>query len=251
MLLDGRSRDWFPKRDLLDGWIGDRYPLCSDLPAKHFLKRGATFKLLGKSSQPRYHFDNPSWDGDETINRMTLSMSSNLYGLLCAEANGSCTYPSVVTLTNDIACHDFECALDTMRVIQVAPNVFYEYVRRPCVHFAFLNDAKSVYAGKSASSTAQMCASPSQPVATTTCCYNADSPELLCLHAGEFVSYDTNFERCGGDVCGAAVNRIADCGLCCDQTRAYSKYYPEYNYFQWSRGSCSYQIKINLDSTGE
>ena len=47
MTLDGRTRDWFPKRDLLDGWIGDRYPLCSDLPAKHFLKTGElTFDRL-------------------------------------------------------------------------------------------------------------------------------------------------------------------------------------------------------------
>ena len=255
MTLDGRGRDWFPKRDLLDGWIGDRYPLCSDLPADHFLKTGATYRLLGRSSQPRYHFDDPAWDGDETINRMTLSPTSNLLGLLCAESGGSCTYPSAVSLTSDIACVGLECDVDTLRVIQVAPNVFYEYVRRPCVHFAFLDDAKTVYTGISANTMARMCASPSQPVATTTCCYNnSTTPYLSCVHTGEFVAYDTNFQRCGGDeahICPAATNQISDFATCRDQTRQYSKNYPEYNFYQWTKGGCSYQVKINLDSTGE
>jgi len=44
VLKDGQRHDWFPKKDLLDGWIGDRYPLCSDLPPKAFLKNGAVYK---------------------------------------------------------------------------------------------------------------------------------------------------------------------------------------------------------------
>ena len=44
-LKDGERHDWFPKEDLTNaGWLGDRYPLCSDLPDKAFLKTGATFK---------------------------------------------------------------------------------------------------------------------------------------------------------------------------------------------------------------
>ena len=42
-LNDVESHDWFPKKDLLDGWLGDRYPLCSDMSVdKPFLKVGAT-----------------------------------------------------------------------------------------------------------------------------------------------------------------------------------------------------------------
>ena len=41
------DRDWFPKIDFDSGYIGDGYPLCSDLPDKHFLKRKATYRLLG------------------------------------------------------------------------------------------------------------------------------------------------------------------------------------------------------------
>ena len=30
------------------GYLGDKYPLCVDLPERHFLFKGATFRLLGK-----------------------------------------------------------------------------------------------------------------------------------------------------------------------------------------------------------
>lgn len=251
MSLDGRGRDWFPKRDLHDGWIGDRYPLCSDLPSQPFLKVGATYKLLGRSSQPRYHFDDPVWDGNEAIKRMTLHPNSPLYALLCAESNSACTFPSVVTLTNDISCHGIECYLDTVRVVQVTPNVFYEYVRRPCVHLAFLDDARTVFAGASPTSIARMCASPTQPVASTTCCPGGSNPEISCLYTGDFVTYDTNLARCGStNACPATMDYISDCGTCCDQKRGYQRNYPEYNFFQWTNGTCSYKVKINLDSTG-
>lgn len=48
-LLDADKHDWFPKKDLLDGWIGDRYPLCSDEPAKAYLKKGAVYKCVSFS----------------------------------------------------------------------------------------------------------------------------------------------------------------------------------------------------------
>ena len=43
-------RDPFPKYSLDGGFIGDRYMLCSELPEQSFLKKGATFRLLGGSS---------------------------------------------------------------------------------------------------------------------------------------------------------------------------------------------------------
>jgi hypothetical protein len=36
--------------DLFKGFIGDRYPLCVDLPDKQFLRIGATYRLLGNHS---------------------------------------------------------------------------------------------------------------------------------------------------------------------------------------------------------
>lgn len=149
-LLDGGKHDWFPKKDLLDGWLGDRYPLCSDLPSKPFLKIGAVYKLLGRSSLPRYQYDPEDWDGNSAIKKMTLGTSSNLYNeLKCVTDGSDCTYPTVVTLDADLICHGLECDLDTVRVVQVAQDVFYEYVQRPCVNLAFIEPSasKAIFAG--------------------------------------------------------------------------------------------------------
>ena len=45
-------RDPCPKSNLHKGFIGDRYPLCQDLPARSFLKKGARYHSLGKNSSP-------------------------------------------------------------------------------------------------------------------------------------------------------------------------------------------------------
>ena len=42
-------RDKFPKTNLIGGYIGDRTPLCVDLPSKAFLAKGAKFRFLGGS----------------------------------------------------------------------------------------------------------------------------------------------------------------------------------------------------------
>ena len=118
MNLNGEKHDWFPKADLLDNWIGDRYPLCTDLPQQSFLKTGAVYKLLGRSSSPRYQYDPKDWDGNGSIKKMTLSTtSSNLYNeLKCTDNGGECIYSSVITLTSDLNCVGLECDVDTLRV---------------------------------------------------------------------------------------------------------------------------------------
>lgn len=130
-LNDFDRHDWFPKKDLNDGWIGDRYPLCEDLPEQAFLKVGATYKLLGRSSSPRYQHDNIEWDGNEQVKKMTLSTTdSDLYDLLkCVTVDSVCTYPTVVDLSAAIDCYGLECDVDTVRVVQV-DDIFFEYVRR-------------------------------------------------------------------------------------------------------------------------
>ena len=49
MRIEATWRDRFPKSDTTWGYIGDYYPLCEDLPDKAFLKKGATYKFLGRS----------------------------------------------------------------------------------------------------------------------------------------------------------------------------------------------------------
>eukprot|EP00571_Detonula_confervacea_P017647 CAMPEP_0172312770 /NCGR_PEP_ID=MMETSP1058-20130122/18549_1 /TAXON_ID=83371 /ORGANISM="Detonula confervacea, Strain CCMP 353" /LENGTH=2999 /DNA_ID=CAMNT_0013026315 /DNA_START=101 /DNA_END=9097 /DNA_ORIENTATION=+ len=248
-LLDADRHDWFPKLNLLDGWIGDRYPLCYDLPAQAFLKKGAKYKLLGRSSSPRYQFDNPGWDGDEHTKKMTLSTASGLYGKLrCADF--SCTYPTVVELIEDIACHGLECNVDTVRVVQVEPNVFYEYVRMPCVHHAFIEEgsSKKVFAGQS--NGAAMCAHKLQPVATETCCQSDGSnSDIKCNYHGEYVTYATNTDRCAASdraVCPAATNSISNQDKCSGQT-GYNPGSPKYNHFSWTAGTCNIKVKVRLD----
>ncbi len=207
-------------------------------------------RLLGRSSAPRYVFDREDWDGQEDIKRMTLAASSNLYSQLCAEdGNGDCTYPTKVTLADDLNCDGLECDVDTVRVVQVSPNVFYEYVRRPCTHHAFLDPSKSktVFAGGSGG--ASMCAHESQPVGTNTCCPSGGDTEISCVYNGEYVTYDTNMVRCGGDaihVCPAGTNEVNNADQCKNQVR-YASSAPRYNHFQWTSGSCDIKIKVRLD----
>ena len=48
--LDAYVRDYFPKMDLHDRYLGDRYPLCVDLPARAFLRVGARYRYLSRAS---------------------------------------------------------------------------------------------------------------------------------------------------------------------------------------------------------
>ena len=194
-------------------------------------------------------FDREDWDGKEDIKRLTLATSSTLYSQLCAaDGSGDCTYPTKVTLPNDLTCNGLECDLDTVRVVQVSPNVFYEYVRRPCTHHAILDPAKSkkVFAG--GSSGASMCAHESQPVATNTCCPSGGDSAISCVYNGEYVTYDTNMGRCGdsGDVCPGSTNGVDNDDQCKHQVK-YRSSAPRYNHFQWTSGSCDIKMKVRLD----
>ena len=77
------DKDWSPKLDLNGGYVGDTYPLCSDLPKWHWLKKGARFTHLAGSSLPFYHTENPLWDGDPETRRLTLDSESPLFKKLC------------------------------------------------------------------------------------------------------------------------------------------------------------------------
>ena len=126
-LDDSNSHDWFPKKDLLDNWLGARHPLCYDLPPKRFLKTGAVYKLLGRSSKPRYVYDNV-WTKD-----MTLRSDSQLKAALGQVGS---EWPMVVTLSSDLTPVGVEAQVDTLRVVQVAPEVFYEYIPELDTHRA-------------------------------------------------------------------------------------------------------------------
>ena len=205
-------------------------------------------RLLGRSAAPRYQWDEPGWDGSEHIKRFVLEQSSGLYSRLCAQVSGDCVYPSVVKLTENTSCQGLECNVDTLRVVQV-DDVFYEYVRRPCVEFAFYENAKTVFAGTS-SNGASMCANMDLPVASKTCCPSGASSDATidCHYHGELVRYKSNEIFCGDttNVCPGETNRVSDQDHCRGQNK-YSSNIPKTNHFHWTSGSCTINIKVRLD----
>eukprot|EP00804_Cyclotella_cryptica_P004534 CCRYP_006892-RA/>CCRYP_006892-RA protein AED:0.17 eAED:0.17 QI:494/0.84/0.6/1/0.94/0.9/20/0/2106 len=88
-IRDVSERDWFPKISTNGGYIGDKYPLCADLPERHFLKKGATFRLLGGSSVTLSHNDPLDWEGNSEVQRMSLHPGSQLFNALCNPTNAS------------------------------------------------------------------------------------------------------------------------------------------------------------------
>jgi hypothetical protein len=198
LALDGPgiTRDIFPKRGLDGKYIGDRYPLCIDVPKHPFLRIGAKYRLLGRSSSPKWHNDDPDWDGDDTIKRIVLNPdTSDLYDKLCDLAESACNFSSVVTLSTNIVCDGVECDVDTVRVVQVAPGVFYEYLRQPCVQLAFYEGGKKVFAGWNQDM--NMCANPKIPVAAPACCRDTTAfGYRACEYSGERVTFGSATERC-------------------------------------------------------
>ena len=158
MHVEQKFRDIYPKADILGGYIGDRYALCRELPSKHHLKRGATYRLNGGFANPEMTKDRAEWEGNETLLRLELTPDSPLYAKLCATQNGVCTWPGKVVLSEDLDYSSSEVKngeeymVDTIRTIRIIlPNqkyLHFEYIRQPCVdHFFLVSDAKKIIRG--------------------------------------------------------------------------------------------------------
>lgn len=79
MRIEIDSHDFFPKTSIDGGWIGDRYPLCVDLPRHHFLRIGAMFRFRGGNSLPQSHYA----PGEEPlVEKGSLSLSVLFYHFL-------------------------------------------------------------------------------------------------------------------------------------------------------------------------
>ena len=61
MFLNGEKRDPFPKMNLNQGFVGDGYPLCAQIPKKSFLKKGAKYRLVGNWNKPELSPETASW----------------------------------------------------------------------------------------------------------------------------------------------------------------------------------------------
>ena len=165
------TRDVFPKMGLDRKYIGDGFPLCADRPEKHFLKTGAKFLLLGRTSTPELQTDAIQWASDPLAVRLKLTSNGGISLLrkLCgSEDSSNCTLASRVILDEDVPCTGVECAVDTVRVVEISNGIFYEYVPAPCVHQAFFENPKAIVRQEWWYDV--MCADPRTHVAMTACC---------------------------------------------------------------------------------
>jgi len=148
IISDIRFRDLFPKRGLDGKYVGDRYPLCEDIPEKAFLRRGAKYKLLGSNPQPKWQKHNAIDLNNPSAKHFALDITSGLYQKLkCQEVEGECVYEPVVVLDEHLNCFGNECSVDTVRTVQLPGPIFYEYIRMPCVTLSFYENAKKLSAG--------------------------------------------------------------------------------------------------------
>jgi len=152
MRMTGKNHDPNPKRDLDGGFLGDGFPLCSDLPAQAFLSRDARYEFLGYTSE------GPS---------LALQNSSALFAALCgAETEEDCTFKAVVSLAEALACSGAECALRSVSVVRVGA-AFYEFVPPACTHLFFYNGRAIA---KESKFNSQTCVDETLQVAGTSCC---------------------------------------------------------------------------------
>lgn len=236
--INAKTRDRFPKSDLEEGYIGDFYPLCADLPSKSFLRIGAKYRLLGSSPLPELLLeDDKTWALLAETKRFKLETGSGLYDRLCAPFGGSCTFPSVVVLDINLACASTECTVDTVRVIQV-DDVFYEYIRVPCVEHSFFENARKV--ATRARWVNPMCANPKEAVASEACCA-PDQKERgathVCAYAGERTTLATAESRC------AAIGQA----LCNFRNLAVDALCPHRSSYHWTSESCNLSVKVRSD----
>ena len=232
-------RDRFPKSETTGGYIGDRYPLCSDFPSRSFLRKGASYRFLGSSPLPELMTDPFDFGTNENgdIERVILEVASSLRSFLCNEdQNGNCAFETIVSLEEHLNCVGIECEIETVRVVQVAHNAFYEYVQAPCVNMAFYNDAVKVSPRRSTD--AVLCANPNIPVAAEACCGVGEvDAQRNSKYSGERMTFSTAESRC------EAISMEI-----CDFYEVDGPSYLNSGYF-WTPDSCSLHVKVKQDGS--
>jgi uncharacterized protein (DUF1800 family) len=206
------SRDVFPKKGLDDGFIGDRYPLCAELPRRQFMHKGASYQYLGVDQPLTKRMDAIEWEKTmvDPARLVLDSTNSPLYVKLCGAATvgGKCAFPSDVDLAANIDdCKTnadvarTECYVDTVRSIQVVDTstgdtAWYEYVRPPCVELTFFDNAKRIRQVNG--NDYIMCADPTTIAAAASCCdtSNPNTGREHCQFVHERVTFATAKARC-------------------------------------------------------
>jgi len=119
--------DVYPKPNLDMGYLGDGYPLCSDLPALSFLAAGAKFSFIGSSTNE--------------LDVLVLTQGSPLFAKLCNAASAPCSFAATVELASSLQCQGGECTAVDVTIVKVADG-YYEYVPPACVHPFFWDSGR-------------------------------------------------------------------------------------------------------------
>ena len=187
--------------------------LCADLPSKHFIRKGATYRLLDARGLPELLEDPELWATNPDFNRLEIESSSPLYAKLCeADSNGDCTLPAKVVLNDNLVYDEMtktgaEYAVDTIRTVRMkvgSTSIWYEYIRQPCVEHSFYRDAKRVIQGEIKSDfieESSMCANPLLEAATPMCSsagWDSTQAEgrIYCHYQGERMTYSSSEAIC-------------------------------------------------------
>ncbi len=237
MRIDPHWRDRFPKTDTTGGYIGDNYPLCIDSAPKPFLRKGATYRLLGSSNLPELVEDPVQFKGNGEIVRVVLDEKSALRSLLCnANQAGNCNFRNSITLQSNFECTGIECDVDTVRVVEIDPDTFYEFVHPPCVTFPFYDDAVKISPRFSVHSV--MCADPKLPVASVACSIDKNVGEIISKYSGERITFSTAESRCNraSKLLGDSISGV------------YGHEFLSDGYF-WTTDPCLLKVKIRRDGT--
>lgn len=222
----------------LNGWyVGDGMPLCSDLPKRHFLKKGATYRLLGSSPSPRLLNEPDEWATREGVRRVFLRKDSALYEKICNKEspnNKSCRYQSKLVLDVDLPCTGTECDIDAPRVVEVEAGLFYEYSRMPCANQAFYDNAKLMQRVKQVN---YYCEDPRMEVGGISCCKHGSNDAIMSLELfeGEQMTFASAKARCLENNLEVCESPSIDCNGC------------DRNLGHWTSQPCDLMTKIDLE----
>ena len=223
--INAQWRDAFPKLDLNSHYIGDSYPLCLDLPSRHFLKQGAKYKLSGYITKE---------------SSVILKNSSHAYNSFCNLNNSRCQFHKNLTLTNDIECNDLEICYDADYIAINDTDgdlVYYEYIRPPCVELTF-SDVYYQIKDKIAVDEI-MCSDPRFRVAGAACCNTGINGMEYCDHQLQRFTFYDAIDTCLNNslvICDYFKNLNNACGY-------------KLKIFSWMNDTCTAKIQVELDGS--
>ena len=235
MEIEPNKRDVFPKIDLFYGYLGDGYPLCTELPPRHFLATGARFDYMGSR--------NPAWHAnDGTVSPLTLGADSELFAELCSRNGDKCAFPLRTTLGRHLACVGIECSIERVTIVRLVDgkqSAFYEYTPPPCVQLAFYNDGRVADHRNGADEV--VCADPAAAEAGATCCTSSGREVgVACLYAAEYLSYTGLEARCaarGLQMCDSGQSAGTKCGYAAESSFK--------RLHTWTSSSCDIRVQID------